>query len=1372
MDQIHLAVDGSGNVYIADLSNNRILKETLSGGSYTQSTVGSGLSFPHSVAVDGSGNVYIGDNSNNRVLKETLLSAGNYTQSVIVSGVSAYGLAVDGSGNVYIADYNNNRVLKETLSGGSYTQSTVGSGSSRPEGVAVDGSGNVYIGDNSNNRVLKETLLSAGNYTQSVIVSGVSAYGLAVDGSGNVYIADYNNNRVLKVDVSAPPVLSFASTVVGATSSDSPKTVTLWNLGNASLTLSGLSTASTNFSLSGSSTCSSSTTLAINSACSIGVAFAPTVPGSPLTDAVTIADNNLNVLGAMQTVPLSGTGTQQTAIVTVAPATISYSTSSTTLSATVTYLGATVPSGAVSFTIDSGSPVPATCAGSSSPLTCTASYSTGTLSATTHTITATLTADVDYSIASGSATLTVTPIAPTITFTVPNHTYGDAAFTLVATSSSGAPITYSLVSGPATVSGSTLSITGAGPVTVQGAQIAAGNYIAGSQNASLTVAPLMLTAAIVGNPTKTYDGTTGATLSSSNYQLSPLVGSDAISVTQPSGVYASATAGSEGVTAALSAANFSAVSGLLSNYILPAIATGPGIITQAATSSTITWNTPTAITYGTGLSAAQLNASSTIAGSFSYSPTAGTVVGAATQTLTATFTPTDTTDYSNGNASVTLLVNQATPTINWPTPAAITYGTPLSVTQLNASSTVAGTFSYSPAGDVLTAGSHVLSVTFTPTDTTDYTSASSTVMLVVKQATPVLTWPTPAPFAYGTALSGTQLNATASVAGTFSYNPASGVLTAGSQTLSVTFTPTDGTDYTTATSTVTLQVNQATSTITWSTPAAITFGAALSGTQLNASSTVAGTFSYSPASGVLTAGSQLLSVTFTPTDTTDYTSATSTVTLTVNQATPAITWATPAAITYGTHLSATQLNATASVAGTFSYNPASGSVLAAGPHTLSVLFTPTDTTDYTTASTTVSLTVTPIALTITAGSPTMIYGSALPTIAPSYSGFISGDSASSLTTQPTCTTTATSASNVGSYSTSCSGVVDANYTISYKPGTLTITPAVLTVAANKLTFAYGGGDGDNNKDDVANPMTYTITGFAIGQTAATDLTGTPSETSNTPEGGPVGSYTITMAAGRLKLKPAYSSDYTISYVSAPLTITPAVLTVTAANQSDVYGAVDLDNCGHPERHQTYTVSGFAYSQNQNQVLDGSPTETTTATAKSGVGTYPITITQGSLALKRNYANNYTLVFVNGTLTVTPAKLYVIANSYSRQINTANPVFSYTINGFVNGDSQSSATTGAPACCSTTAVTGSPAGIYAITLAPGSLAAKNGNYTLNFVNGVLVVHNPRDRNDPHDDGYGNYSPNRQFDHDNWPDNSSYNYYWGNGGGGPNINNWNR
>jgi hypothetical protein len=77
----------------------------------------------------------------------------------------------------------------------------------------------------------------------------------------------------------------------------------------------------------------------------------------------------------------------------------------------------------------------------------------------------------------------------------------------------------------------------------------------------------------------------------------------------------------------------------------------------------------------------------------------------------------------------------------------------------------------------------------------------------------------------------------------------------------------------------------------------------------------------------------------------------------VNKATPSITWATPAAITYGTALSATQLNATSTVAGTFAYTPPAGTVLSAGTQTLSVTLTPTDTTDYTTATTTVQLIV-------------------------------------------------------------------------------------------------------------------------------------------------------------------------------------------------------------------------------------------------------------------------------------------------------------------------------------------------------------------------------------------------------------------------------
>jgi len=148
---------------------------------------------------------------------------------------------------------------------------------------------------------------------------------------------------------------------------------------------------------------------------------------------------------------------------------------------------------------------------------------------------------------------------------------------------------------------------------------------------------------------------------------------------------------------------------------------------------TITWATPAAITYGTALSSTQLNATASVAGSFSYSPAAGTILSAGTQTLMVTFTPTDTKDYTTANASVSLTVNKATPVITWPTPSTIVAGAALSNTQLDATATIDGTFSYSPAsGSVMNStGYFPLSTTFTPSDTTDWTTATATVSLFV-----------------------------------------------------------------------------------------------------------------------------------------------------------------------------------------------------------------------------------------------------------------------------------------------------------------------------------------------------------------------------------------------------------------------------------------------------------------------------------------------------------------------------------------------------------------------------------------------------------------------------------------------------------------
>ena len=375
----------------------------------------------------------------------------------------------------------------------------------------------------------------------------------------------------------------------------------------------------------------------------------------------------------------------------------------------------------------------------------------------------------------------------------------------------------------------------------------------------------------------------------------------------------------------------------------------------------VAWSTPVPIAYGTPLTTTQLRAMASVPGKFVYTPAVGEMLPAGTHTLSVLFTPNDTAGYTTAQATVLLTVTKATPVITWATPAPISYGAALSAAQFNAASSIQGKFAYTPAaGEVLTAGTHTLTATFTPADTTDYSTAQAAVSLTVAKATPSLTWPKSAPIAYGAALNAAQLNATASVPGRFAYSPAAGtVLTAGVQTLSVTFTPTDITDYSTVQGEVPLTVTKATPVITWAKPSPITYGTALSATQLNAAASVPGKFTYIPGAGaVLAAGTHTPSVTFIPADATNFNPVQAAVSLTVTKATPAITWSAPAPIPYGDALNATQLNATASVPGKFVYTPAAGEVLPAGTHTLSVLFTPTDSTDCASVQTTVSLTVT------------------------------------------------------------------------------------------------------------------------------------------------------------------------------------------------------------------------------------------------------------------------------------------------------------------------------------------------------------------------------------------------------------------------------
>jgi Flp pilus assembly CpaE family ATPase len=414
----------------------------------------------------------------------------------------------------------------------------------------------------------------------------------------------------------------------------------------------------------------------------------------------------------------------------------------------------------------------------------------------------------------------------------------------------------------------------------------------------------------------------------------------------------------------------------------PVNGTAPGVTATASapgTAAAVDWPTPEPIPYGTALSAVQLNATASVSGSFAYTPGPGYMLPAGTHTLWVTFNPEGAVGEAPLQTAVSITVTKGTPAITWPEPAAIASGVALGAAQLNAASSVPGTFVYSPAaGEVLSAGSHTLSVTFTPANGANYTATQATVSLAVMKITPVVTWHAPDPILCGQSLGESQLNASCSVPGNFTYTPAPGeVLPSGMHTLNVTFTPADASGCTTANASVTIMVLKATPVITWSSPEPMTYGTRLGAEHLNASASVSGNYVYTPSEGaILAVGEHTPSVVFTPENSSDYMPAQAAITLVVAKATPDIHWNAPSPIAFGRTLGEEQLNASASIAGKFVYSPALGAALEPGVHTLSVSFTPTDTFNYTPTQASVAVEVYETApTTISWSNPSMIaYG--------------------------------------------------------------------------------------------------------------------------------------------------------------------------------------------------------------------------------------------------------------------------------------------------------------------------------------------------------------------------------------------------------------
>ena len=383
-----------------------------------------------------------------------------------------------------------------------------------------------------------------------------------------------------------------------------------------------------------------------------------------------------------------------------------------------------------------------------------------------------------------------------------------------------------------------------------------------------------------------------------------------------------------------------------------------------ATPEVTEWPTASDITFGEPLSASTLSGgTASVSGIFSFDDP-GFIPDAGVYSADVAFTPDDADNYLSVSGTVDVTVNPATPEVTeWPTASDITFGEPLSVSDLSGgTASVSGTFSFDDPDITPDAGVFAEDVTFTPDDTDNYLSVSGTVDVAVNQATPEVTeWPTASDITFGEPLSASTLSGgTGSVSGSFGFDDPGFIPDAGVYSADVTFTPEDADNYLPVSGTVDVTVIQATPEVTeWPTASDITFGEPLSASMLSGgTASVSGTFSFDEPDIIPNSGIYTADVTFTPDDSDNYISVSGTVDVTVNPATPEVTqWPTASDITFGEPLAASTLTGgTASVSGTFSFdNP--GFMPDVGVYAANVTFTPDDNVNYLSVSGTVDVTV-------------------------------------------------------------------------------------------------------------------------------------------------------------------------------------------------------------------------------------------------------------------------------------------------------------------------------------------------------------------------------------------------------------------------------
>lgn len=336
-----LAIDAAGNLFIADENGGEVLKVTAGG---VHTVYASGMFKPTGLALDGAGNLWIADPGAHAVWEVT--PAGVQTQP-LTTLTNPFGLAFDGAGNLYFVDASLDHITRISPQG---VQTSLGSGFNFPAGVAVDNAGNVYVADVGNGVVHEITpanamtsfatglsqpanlaLDAAGNVyvtefgngqvvqitpggVQTTLASGgVNPFGIVIDGSGDLFYSDSTAGTTKELGRAAPASLSFVNTPIDTTSTDSPKTVSIENIGNTSLNFASINYPS-DFPESSSATsdCSSTVALTNGATCTLTIDFSPLKALASkstialLSENVNVTSNSLNASGTQQSIGVSG----------------------------------------------------------------------------------------------------------------------------------------------------------------------------------------------------------------------------------------------------------------------------------------------------------------------------------------------------------------------------------------------------------------------------------------------------------------------------------------------------------------------------------------------------------------------------------------------------------------------------------------------------------------------------------------------------------------------------------------------------------------------------------------------------------------------------------------------------------------------------------------------------------------------------------------------------------------------------------------------------------------------------------------------------------------------------------------------------------